>query len=194
MKLIKVIKATRILNILYYYINIYIYIMSNEIVQINKFLQNTYDDRKKLLKWYQSKKIDDLRDNYNNYINENDRDISMTNRTKIILDNLKIKVNNLIQDGLTIINNTINIDNEITAELNKSQVGTLQGITRQTVVKNEIKPEQDDVVAQAVLEQPYNEREDINRNANTGGRKRKTKTNKKSRKTNKKSRKNKFKY
>ena len=166
--------------------------MSSEIEKIIKLLENIYDNRTKLLKWYQSKKIDDLRDNYNNWINENDSDISSTNRNKIMLDNYKIKVNNLLQDGLTIINNTINIDNEITSELNKSQVGTLQGVARQTVVKNEIKPDQDDVVAQAVLEQPYDERADINRNRNenTGGRKRKiNKTNKKSRKTNKKSRK-----
>ena len=167
--------------------------MSSEIQKIIKLLENIYVDRTKLLKWYQSQKIDHLRDNYNNWINENDIDISTTNRYKIILDNLKIKVNNLLQDGLTIINNTINIDNEITAELNKSQVGTLQGISRQTIVKNEVKPEEDDVVAQAVLEQPYDEREHINRerayinrNENTGGRRRKRKTNKKNKKTNKK--------
>ena len=165
--------------------------MSSEIQKIIKLLENIYVDRTKLLKWYQSQKIDHLRDNYNNWINENDIDISTTNRYKIILDNLKIKVNNLLQDGLTIINNTINIDNEITAELNKSQVGTCQGISRQTIVKNEVIPEEDDVVAQAVLEQPYDEREHINRNenTNTGGRKRKT--NKKNKKTNKKSIKNK---
>jgi hypothetical protein len=40
-------------------------------------------------------------------------------------------------------------------------------------------------VAQAVLEQSYDEREDINRNKNIGGRKRKRKTNK-TNKTNKK--------
>jgi hypothetical protein len=159
--------------------------MSSEIEKIIKLLENIYDDRTKLLKWYQSKKIDELRDNYNNWINENDEEISATNRNKMILDNLKIKVNNLLQDGLTIINNTINIDNEITAELNKSQVGTLQGLARQTIVKNEIKPEQNDAVAQAVLEQSYDEREDINRNKNIGGRKRKRKTNK-TNKTNKK--------
>ena len=112
------------------------------------------------------------------------------NRNLIILGNLKIKVNNLLQDGLTIINNTINIDKEITDELNKSQVGTLQGIARQTVFKNEIKPVQYDVVAQEILEQPYDERAHINfinRNENTGGRKRKIKTNKKNNKNNKKS-------
>ena len=168
--------------------------MSSEIEKIIKFLENTYDDRIKLLKLYQSKKIDDLRDNYNNYINENDRDISATNRIKIILDNLKIKVGNLLQDGSTIINNTINIDNEITSELNKSQVGKLQGLTRQTIAKNEIIPKEDDVVGQAVLEQTYNEREDINRDENTGGRKRKRKTNKKKSRKSRKSRKNKYKY
>ena len=164
--------------------------MSSEIEKIIKLLENIYDDRTKLLKWYQSKNIDDLRDNYNNWINENDNDISSSNRNLIILGNLKIKVNNLLQDGLTIINNTINIDNEITDELNKSQVGTLQGIARQTVFKNEIKPVQYDVVAQEILEQPYDERAHINfinRNENTGGRKRKIKTNKKNNKNNKKS-------
>ena len=164
--------------------------MSSEIEKIIKLLENIYDDRTKLLKWYQSKNIDDLRDNYNNWINENDNDISSSNRNLIILGNLKIKVNNLLQDGLTIINNTINIDKEIIDELNKSQVGTLQGIARQTVFKNEIKPVQYDVVAQEILEQPYDERAHINfinRNENTGGRKRKIKTNKKNNKNNKKS-------
>ena len=122
------------------------------------------------------------------------------NRTRDSMDTIISNTNKLFEEANTIINNTMNIDKEITTELNKSQVGTLQGIARQTIKDIVIVPNQDDVAAQAVLEQPYDERADIdiNRNENTGRKKRKTnkenKTNKKSRKTNKKSRKNKYKY
>jgi hypothetical protein len=139
---------------------------------------------------------------------ENDRNKSTLNIAIGAMGTLKSKADQLFKDGFTIINNTINIDNEIITELNKSRIGTFQGLARQTVVnemerkkkeneKNGIynEPEEDDDVAQAVLEQPYNEREDINRTENRGGRKRKTnKKYIKNIKKYKKSRKNKYKY
>jgi hypothetical protein len=181
------------------------------IEEYNKALTSIYEDRKKKLEEYQSKAIDHLRSNYKDFMNENDRNKSTLNRAIGAMETLKSKADKLFQDGFTIINDTINIDNEIITELNKSRIGTFQGISRQTVI-NEIErkkkereenekngiynePEQDnDDVAQVVLEQPYDERADINRKENTGGRKRKRKTNKKNIKKYKKSRKNKYKY
>jgi hypothetical protein len=117
-------------------------------------------------------------------MNENDFNKSTLNRALGAMETLKSKADKLFEDGFKIINNTINIDNEIYTELNKSQVGTLQGLARQTIKENEIKPKLDDVMAQEVVKQDYDERADINRNENEniGGRKRKRKTNKKSRK------------
>jgi hypothetical protein len=164
----------------------------------NKDLTSIYEERKKKLESYKSQPIDYLRSNYKDFMNENDRNKSTLNRAIGAMETIKSKANKLFDDGFTIINNTINIDNEIITELNKSRIGTLQGLARQTIQENEIKPNPGDEVAQAVLEQTYDERADINRNENenTGGRKRKTnkKTNKKNIKKYKKSRKNKYKY
>jgi len=136
------------------------------IAEYNKALTSIYEDRKKILEEYQSKPIDYLRSNYKALMNENDRNISTLNRAIGAMDSLKSKADQLFQDGFTIINNTKNIDNEIYTELNKSQIGTLQGLTRQKIKENEIKPAIGDEVAQAVLNQEYNEIEDINMNEN----------------------------
>jgi len=127
------------------------------IAEYNKALTSIYEDRKKILEEYQSKPIDYLRSNYKALMNENDRNISTLNRAIGAMDSLKSKADQLFQDGFTIINNTKNIDNEIYTELNKSQIGTLQGLTRQKIKENEIKPAIGDEVAQAVLNQEYNE-------------------------------------
>jgi hypothetical protein len=169
------------------------------IAQNNKALTSIYEDRKKILEKYQSQPIDYLRSNYKDLMNENDRNISTLNRAIGAMETLKSKADKLFQDGFTILDNTKNIDNEIIAELNKSRIGTLQGLTRQTIKEDEIKPAIYDQVAQEVVKQDYKERADINRlqNENTGGRKRKTnkKTNKKSKKNKyKKSKKNKYQY
>ena len=137
---------------------------------------------------YLTKSTDLLRQNYKNYINEVGLSLGRLNNTKEALT----KYNELTQQGFEIEQKTRKIDKEIVDILNSSRVGTLQGLARQTIKENNIEPNKDDVVAQAVLEQPYDERADINRNAITGGRKRKT--NKKRRKIKKKSRKNKYKY
>ena len=157
-----------------------------------KKLKDYYNKRKDLLELYKSKNPAELRQKYDDLIRGNNNSILLLNNTTAAMDSIFSIQKNIFDESNTIINNTMNIDKEITALLNKYQVGTLQGIARQTVVDNRIEPNQDDIVAQAVLTQPYDEREDINRNENTGGRKRKRKTNKKSRKTNKKSRKNKY--
>ena len=67
--------------------------------------------------------------------------------------------------------------------IEKKKIGTLEGITRQVIAENDIQPNENDVVAQAVLAQYYNELDHIKGGKN----KRVTKT--KKRKTNKKSKK-----
>jgi ABC-type antimicrobial peptide transport system permease subunit len=52
--------------------------------------------------------------------------------------------------------------------INKYQIGTLQGITRQAIIKNNIIPNENDEIVQEVINQSYNEIEDIK-----GGRKKK---------------------
>lgn len=101
-------------------------------------------------------------------------------------------MNELTQKGFESEKKSRKIDEEIVDILNSSRIGTLQGITRQIIHENDIEPNPDDVGANTVLNQSYDERADIIRNTNKGGRKRKT--NKKTRKTNKKTRKNKYKY
>jgi uncharacterized protein YydD (DUF2326 family) len=153
-----------------------------------KELDDIYKTRESLKNSYLTKSTDLLRQNYKNYINEVGLSLGRLNNTKEALT----KYNELTQQGFEIEQKTRKIDKEIVDILNSSRVGTLQGLARQTIKENNIEPNKDDVVAQAVLEQPYDERADINRNTITGGRKRKT--NQKRRKKNKKSRKNKYKY
>jgi hypothetical protein len=148
-----------------------------------KSLEQYTNERKKKKELYQSKSIEYIRNNYNKFINEVGYSLGRLNNTKEALD----KLNELTQKGFTFENESRNIDKEIINILNSSRIGTFQGINRQVIKDNEIVPKQDDVVAQAVLEQPYDERVDIirNQNENIGGRKRK-KTFKKRRLTNKK--------
>jgi hypothetical protein len=150
-----------------------------------KSLEQYTNERKKKKELYQSKSIEYIRNNYNKFINDVGYSLGRLNNTKEALD----KLNELTQKGFTFENEARKIDKEIINILNSSRIGTLQGINRQIIKDNEIVPKPDDLVAQAVLEQPYDERVDIirNQNKNIGGRNRK-KTFKKRRLTNKKRR------
>jgi hypothetical protein len=146
-----------------------------------KVLGDYTNDRKKVKELYLSKSVDYLRSNYPKFINEVGYSLGKLNNVKEALG----KLTELTQKGVESEKNSRKIDQEIVAILNSSRVGTLQGITRQTIRENDIKHNPGDEVAKTVLNQSYDERADIKRNLNTGGRKRKT---------NKKSRKNKYKY
>jgi hypothetical protein len=161
-----------------------------EVENYIKALGDYTNDRKKVKELYLSKSVDYLRSNYPKFINEVGYSFGKLNNVKESLG----KLTELTQKGVESEKNSRKIDEEIVAILNSSRVGTLQGITRQTIRENDIKPNPDDKVAETVVNQPYDERSDIKSNLNTGGRKRKRKTNKKLEKQIKKTRKNKYKY
>jgi len=100
-----------------------------------------------------------------------------------------------LEDAKRILNEITTIINDTKSLINKRKIGTLQGITRQVIAEHEIEPNENDEVARAVLEQPYNE---LEYNDIKGGRNKrviKTKKRKINKKINKKSRKiNKYKY
>lgn len=77
---------------------------------------------------------------------------------------------------------------EMKKKLSENQIGTLEGLMREKIKKNNILPNEGDEIGQNVLEQPYNEAEAIERNRNNGGKKRriKNKTHKKRKNKNKK--------
>jgi len=94
-----------------------------------------------------------------------------------------------LEDAKQMLNEITTIIKDTKLLIEKRKVGTLEGITRQVLKENEIEPDENDVAAQSVFAQPYNELERIK----VGKNKRVIKT--KKRKTNKKSRKtNKYKY
>jgi hypothetical protein len=115
------------------------------------------------------------------------------NEEKISVD----KAMKHLEDAKQMLNEITNIIEDTKISINNKKVGTLQGITRQVIAENnnndllkQIKPDKNDVLAQSVLDQDYDELEHIkggknNRLIKTKKRKTNKKIIKKSRKTNK---------
>ena len=96
-----------------------------------------------------------------------------------------------LQKQQELINEINELYDKMKKKLNENRKGTLQGIARQTIKENNVLPNDGDEIVQNVLEQPYSEAEDINRNRNNiGGKNRriKNKTHKKRKNKNKMSR------
>ena len=72
--------------------------------------------------------------------------------------------------------------NEVLRELNKKQIGTLEGLARDAIARGRIRPQEGDIIARSVLEQHYDELEAMNRGGKT---KKKTRKNKRTRKARK---------
>jgi len=67
---------------------------------------------------------------------------------------------------------------EIKLTINKAQVGTLEGLSRQSIKDSGIVPDRENVLQEAVLDQPYNELEEQIRNGGKGvSKKRKNRVN-----------------
>lgn len=102
----------------------------------------------------------DVRQNYDKYWDiVNEKEIEY-NEEK---EHLDVAINNL-EDGKELVDKISEIIQNIKTIINSLRVGTLQGITRQTIKENNIIPEPNDEIAKTILDQPYNELEDINRN------------------------------
>ena len=141
-------------------------------------IRKSYDELRLIENQIKTMDPSDVRQNYDKYwdiINKKEIEI---NEEK---EELEESINNL-EDGKELVDKKSEIIQNIKTIVNSLRVGTLQGITRQTIKENNIVPEPNDEIAQNVLDQPYNELEDINRNQSAGLNKRR-KTNK--RKTNK---------
>ena len=102
-------------------------------------------------------------------------------------DNLIIQVDDIIGNLKPIksmIREHIDLMNEYTREINKMQIGTLEGLARGAIAQGRIVPKEGDIIAKSVLEQPYNESDVINR----GGKRKNKKTRKGFRKVQRKNR------
>lgn len=140
---------------------------------------------------------EEIRDRYDLYRNMiEDREIYINESQEYINKNKDIirKEQDSLQKQQELINEINILYDKMKKKLNENRIGTLQGIAGKTINKNNIIPNEGDVIAQNVLDlhQSYNEAEDIerNRNNNIGGKKRKikNKTHKKRNNKNKKTR------
>jgi hypothetical protein len=104
---------------------------------------------------------------------------SMDNAT-----NQQNEISELIEDNIrklnevkNIVNANIDKINEVKQKINKSSVGTLEGLARDVIKENDIVPE--DEIVKTIIEQPYNEASAINRGGSKRRRSRRRKTTKK---------------
>lgn len=145
--------------------------------------RNTYDELKKLENEIKNENPEEIRKNFDKYWDiVNNKDIEINERKEEVEE----AINNL-EDGKELLEKISILIQNIKNIMNSYQIGTLQGLSRQAIKENNIVPNENDEVAQNVLNQPYNELEDINRNnSNVGGRKsRKSRKGRKSRKSRK---------
>lgn len=123
----------------------------------------------------------------NEYINKN-MDL-LREKQETINENM-----NILQKQQELIDKINILYDEMKKKLSEIQTGTLEGLMREKIKKNNILPNKGDEIGQNVLEQPYDEAAGIerNRNNNIGGKKRriknKTHTKRKNKNKNKKSR------
>jgi hypothetical protein len=160
--------------------------LTEETDQYAVYIRKSYDELSLIENKIKTLDPSDVRQNYDNYwdlINKKEIEI---NEEK---EELEESINNL-EDGKELVDKKSEIIQNIKTIMNSLRVGTLQGITRQTIKEYNIVPEPNDEIAQNVLDQPYDELEDINRNQNqnqnqnqSAGLNKRRKTNK--RKTNK---------
>jgi len=161
-------------------------VINNDIFLYNNNLVNVLKEINMITKKVQRTSPQAVRRQYNTLFNKTDENlraiensINDVNKAQAELDKT-IKLLNEIKDVIT---------NKQIPFINNSRIGTLEGIARTAtgpIIDNtNIDEDNIDEEVQVVLDQPYNERERIDRN--TGGKIKNTKKNKKNkRKTNKK--------
>jgi hypothetical protein len=145
-------------------------------------LRNTYDEIQLLAN--QVKKMDpaNIRKNYDKYWDIIDKNETETNQELEVVDE---SINNL-EDSKELLEKIKEIIQNVKTNMNSLRIGTLQGITRQTIKENDIVPEPNDEIALNVVNQKYNELKDINKNKG-GTKKYKKKYNRKSKRSKKRS-------
>jgi len=149
-------------------------------------LRNTYDEIQLLANQVKKMNPANIRKNYDKYWDIIDKNETETNQELEVVDE---SINNL-EDAKDLLEKIKEIIVNVKTNMNSLRIGTLQGITRQTIKENNIKVNPNDEIAQNVVNQNYNELEDINKNK--GGTKRNInilnkKYNKKSKKSKKRS-------
>ena len=112
------------------------------------------------------------------------------NKNMVLLQNEQESINknkDILQEQQDLIDKINKLYDELKKKLNNNQIGSLQGLARTSIKKNNVVANEGDVTAQYVLDEPYDEFTDVNRNNNIGGKKRriKNKTHKKRKNKNK---------
>jgi hypothetical protein len=101
------------------------------------------------------------------------------------LEDVNESINNL-EDSKELLEKIYEIIQNVKKTINSFRIGTLQGITRQTIKENNMTVNPNDEIGQTVLIQNYDELKDINRNKG-GTKKYKKKYNRKSKRSKKRS-------
>jgi ABC-type transporter Mla subunit MlaD len=170
-------------------------------------LRNTYDEIKTLeneIKTLNPEKIRKNYDKYWNIVNDNEKETNesiidvneslnnLEDDKELIekkLEDVNESINNL-EDSKELLEKIYEIIQNVKKTINSFRIGTLQGITRQTIKENNMTVNPNDEIGQTVLIQKYDELKDINRNKG-GTKKYNKKYNRKSKR--KRSRSNKYK-
>jgi hypothetical protein len=135
-------------------------------------LRNIFDDITILNNKIKTLNPENIRKNFDRYWNVVN---SKSEETVEALDDIEESMNNL-EDSKELIGKIKDITDKVKQTMNSFRVGTLQGISRQSVKENSIVPNENDEIGENAVNQlePYNELEDINRTSNMGGRKSRT--------------------
>ena len=126
-------------------------------------LRNTYDELKILESKIKTFSPSNIRNNYDKYWDIVDHKEIETKEEK---EELEESINNL-EDGKEMLEKISSTILNVKKIINSLRVGTLQGQSRQTLQNNDILTNSGDEIGQNVIDQPYNELEDINNNKNS---------------------------
>ena len=132
-------------------------------------IRNTFDEITILNDKVKTLNPENIRKNFDKYWNIVN---SKSEETNDALEDIDESINNL-EDSKELVVKIKDVTDKVKQTMNSFRVGTLQGISRQTVRENNIVPNKNDEIGENAVNQlePYNELEDINRTNKIGGRK-----------------------
>jgi hypothetical protein len=132
-------------------------------------LRKTYDDVVILNDKVKTLNPENIRKNFDKYWNIVN---SKYEESNIALEDVDESINNL-EDSKELIVKIKDITDKVKQTMNSFRIGTLQGISRQSVKENNIIPNENDEIAQNAVNQleTYNELQDLKENNKIGGRK-----------------------
>lgn len=132
-------------------------------------LRNSYDEMSILSDKLKTLNPANIRKNFDKYwdiVNEK------AEETNAAVEDIDESINNL-EDSKELIMKMKDVIDKVKQTMNSFRVGTLQGISQQSVKESNIMPNENDEIGENAMNQmeSYNELEDINRSSNIGGRK-----------------------